>query len=436
MSVAEDGAQLPGTESAQQRELAEGARMEARAHDRRRRQDEAALRGVRAEMVHVRRDIPGKGSPCHHAQAAGGVPLGNVIDVLPANLLISITRFLTHDLAGIRALGRLTCTCKFFVAKSIREPQAKEEETKPAAATAKKEIAHMNIVGTVAKLAHDVELQGERQLAETETQAQVANVKHAHSQALVAAGNSWLRALWALRQWGRWTKHSADCYTVGGDGATLTVMADPSHRVALGGPPMVMGGVGVVFYAEVEVTVLCPPGGRTSSYSHDIFIGVGRAGLDVGRKWAYRFEEFWGVDGGSGNDDGSLVHADQSSLWAGQQGFGQGDTIGLLLNSAGTLTVYKKGKQVGTDWNGQPEWDSSGEGMSRLGVAAEGLTGELCWAVALQSEWSKGSSLRLTAKPPPAGWRDYAVAAESEATVLREAKEQAEEAGDDYYDDY
>jgi hypothetical protein len=44
------------------------------------------------------------------------------------------------------------------------------------------------------------------------------------------------------------------------------------------------------------------------------------------------------------------------------QGFDEGDVVGLLLDcGAGTLTVKKHGK--------------------RLGVAATGLTGELCWAV-------------------------------------------------------
>jgi hypothetical protein len=50
--------------------------------------------------------------------------------------------------------------------------------------------------------------------------------------------------------------------------------------------------------------------------------------------------------------------------WQGQQGFGTGDVVGLLLDcDAGTLTVKKNGV--------------------RLGVAATGLTGELCWAASM-----------------------------------------------------
>ena len=44
----------------------------------------------------------------------------------------------------------------------------------------------------------------------------------------------------------------------------------------------------------------------------------------------------------------------------------------------------------------------------RLGVVATGLTGQLCWAAAL---YSRGVSLRLTAKLPPAGWREVDLAA-------------------------
>ena len=142
-------------------------------------------------------------------------------------------------------------------------------------------------------------------------------------------------------------------------------------RAALGGAPMVVGGGGagaMVQYAEVELTAM---GGWPT------FIGVGRAGLDVGREWANQMAEFWGMSSG----DGDLCHAGQRTNWAERQNFTQGDTLGLLLDCAqGTLAYYKNGE--------------------RLGVAAEGLTGELCWAAALHE---KGGSLRLTAKLPPAG---------------------------------
>jgi hypothetical protein len=50
--------------------------------------------------------------------------------------------------------------------------------------------------------------------------------------------------------------------------------------------------------------------------------------------------------------------------------FKQGDVVGLLLDcDAGTLTVKKNGR--------------------RLGVAATGLTGEFCWALAMMGVGTK-----------------------------------------------
>jgi hypothetical protein len=75
---------------------------------------------------------------------------------------------------------------------------------------------------------------------------------------------------------------------------------------------------------------------------------------------AFTLDKFWGLYDSSG----SLIHAGGYDQWAAQQGFTQGDVVGLLLDcDAGTLTVKKNG--------------------ARLGVAATGLTGELCWAAAL-----------------------------------------------------
>jgi hypothetical protein len=51
--------------------------------------------------------------------------------------------------------------------------------------------------------------------------------------------------------------------------------------------------------------------------------------------------------------------------WEGQEGFDQGDVVGLLLDcDAGTLTVKKNGR--------------------RLGVAATGLAGEFCWVASMR----------------------------------------------------
>jgi hypothetical protein len=61
------------------------------------------------------------------------------------------------------------------------------------------------------------------------------------------------------------------------------------------------------------------------------------------------------------------------------QGFGVGDVVGLLLDcDAGTLTVKKNGQ--------------------RLGVAATGLTGELCWTVLMVGS----GKVRIAASDPEA----------------------------------
>ena len=58
-----------------------------------------------------------------------------------------------------------------------------------------------------------------------------------------------------------------------------------------------------------------------------------------------------------------------------KQGIEKGETVGLLLRQ-GSLSVYIKGKQVGT--------------------LVTGLTGELVWATDLDG------SVRIARKPPPA----------------------------------
>jgi hypothetical protein len=96
------------------------------------------------------------------------------------------------------------------------------------------------------------------------------------------------------------------------------------------------------------------------------FLGLARPGIDVAASGAYTRAGFWGLFSTTliANPTGLLYHSGEGVRWAGQQSFGTGDVVGLLLDcDAGTLTVKKNGQ--------------------RLGVAATGLTGELCWAVAL-----------------------------------------------------
>jgi hypothetical protein len=184
-------------------------------------------------------------------------------------------------------------------------------------------------------------------------------------------GQPWLRVLGVLLRGSIWSRYSVAGYKVSHGGARITANAEwgspCSGRAALatttGGVSMVVGGdgAGAVHYAEFEN--LC----------RSAYIGVGRPGLDVNRPDASEMEEFWGVDW---DGSGGWMGVD----WDAESAFGQGDTMGLLLDcGAGRLVVYKNG--------------------ARLGVAVTGLTGELCWAVAMNRQ---GDSVRIMGKPPPA----------------------------------
>jgi hypothetical protein len=107
----------------------------------------------------------------------------------------------------------------------------------------------------------------------------------------------------------------------------------------------------------------------------EIMIGVGRPTLDPNREDAYDTADFWGMYSHSG----SIFHNGDVQHWQGQQGYGTGDVLRLLLDSdAGTLTVKKNG--------------------TLLGVAVtSGLTGDLCWAVCCDGT---GNSVRIKALDP------------------------------------
>ncbi len=76
-------------------------------------------------------------------------------------------------------------------------------------------------------------------------------------------------------------------------------------------------------------------------------------------------------------NDGDYGHKGWPGKWASgtKQGIKEGEAVGLLLRQ-GSLSVYIKGKQVGT--------------------MVTGLTGELVWATDLG-----GSSVRIARKPVP-----------------------------------
>ena len=95
---------------------------------------------------------------------------------------------------------------------------------------------------------------------------------------------------------------------------------------------------------------------------------------------------FWGVAGG----DGALWHNDSYAEWDGQQRFGAGDVLGLLLEpEAGTLTVYKNSARLG---------QAVVPGMTLTnGKAVAGLGGGgLCWAASIGTT----GSVELVPKDP------------------------------------
>jgi hypothetical protein len=108
-----------------------------------------------------------------------------------------------------------------------------------------------------------------------------------------------------------------------------------------------------------------------------ILLGLARPGVDVNKETACLTDELVGIC----TQDGSIYTEDAEHHWDGQEGFKEGDVVGLLLDcDAGSLTVKKNG--------------------ARLGVAHTGLTGEWCWA-ATMVEYDDGyhgrSEIRIAA---------------------------------------
>jgi hypothetical protein len=111
------------------------------------------------------------------------------------------------------------------------------------------------------------------------------------------------------------------------------------------------------------------------------FVGLARPDIDVQKVDVWTRDKFWGLH----SNRGALYHEGRCDGWAGQQGFVKGDVVGLLLDcDAGTLTVRKNG--------------------ARLGVAATGLMGEFCWAVALWRSPGCGAVRILAADVAADGW--------------------------------
>jgi hypothetical protein len=304
---------------------------------------------------------------------------GGFFALLTDELLVSVASFILDDAdarTGVVDLGRLSCVCRRLAARSIPEPQLQQQETEHApaqavpknvAARAESALARpgVNVAGAVAKLAIDTAWWADgvsRQRAE---------------------GEPWLRVLWRLRHL-QWRRYSPREYAVDGAGTRLRSKGHSTstrYRVALAGMPMTAGGgATAVHYAEFGGLELRAPAWLTllpSSYR--AAIGVGRPGLDVEKTDGGTSPQFWGWS----TLHGRVFGAHERMSWADWSGYTQGDTLGLLLDcAAGTLTAYKNGARLGM-------------------VVQSGLEGQLCWAASVGG----GSSLEITAKPPPAGWR-------------------------------
>jgi hypothetical protein len=157
-------------------------------------------------------------------------------------------------------------------------------------------------------------------------------------------------------------------YATSEDGALLTSTGNPVFRAALCRERVMSSG-----RSCAEVTVV--------HKGTNMMIGVGRPTLDLGID-AVGSPHFWGIAG----FDGEHYHNDAGQDWEGMQGYGTGDVLRLLLDSdAGTLTVKKNGTLLGM-------------------AVTSGLTGDLCWAVAMyvdeDDEDEEEAAVRIKALDP------------------------------------
>ena len=149
---------------------------------------------------------------------------------------------------------------------------------------------------------------------------------------------------------------------------------------AMGGGGGGGGGGRRLYYAEFAVV-------EKKGYGA-ILVGVvpadaaGRAPQEMNKGWCkHPAAHMWGSNIGCHFQGGSC------SDWPGRDGYGRGDTVGLLLDvEGGTLTAFKNGARLGVV--------VPNESVPSLGA------GPFHWAVDL---FGKGDSVRIDAtKPPPA----------------------------------
>jgi hypothetical protein len=165
------------------------------------------------------------------------------------------------------------------------------------------------------------------------------------------------------------TALSQEHYAVSEDGALLTTIGDPGYHPALCHERVMNSG-----QSCAEVTVV--------HEGTEMMIGVGRPTLDPDTENADDTAHFWGIY----SKGGRLFHNRGSQDWQGQQDYGTGDVLRLLLDSdAGTLIVKKNGTLLGM-------------------AVTSGLTGDLCWAVSMYAdeneEEDRQGSVRIKALDP------------------------------------
>ena len=155
------------------------------------------------------------------------------------------------------------------------------------------------------------------------------------------------------------------CYQTQDEGATLLPVGIAGYRAAKCTGHVMNSGKNC---AEISFV---------GSHSLQVMCGVARPGLDVSRANAWTTEscQFWGY---YRNVRGAMYYGGNAHHWAGQQGYEAEDVLRLLLDSdAGTLTVKKNGVLLGV-------------------AVPEGLTGDLCWAVAVH----RADGVRIKAVDP------------------------------------
>ena len=404
-------------------------------------------------------------------------PPGSILVVLRNELLVSVATFL-----GVKELGRLSQVSKRFTNKRVMQLKETRLVAVTTAAAEAGEPDDEQVV-TIAEAAAATLLDGmaptEGDMRDAQHLARAvgatvwsnAGLRVTQSRPTIQA-ETCLRVLWALRERAAWGRYSPKFYGVEEHlplalsnvprSVSLTAKVWATNwRMALGtvgGAPMVVGPGAGVHYVEVELWNL---GERGEQECGAIYVGVGRPDLDAEKDINHCSPGFWGLE----TSTGTFHHGGASTQWKGMQIFRDGsrwemdpddgylgDKIGLLLDGeAGTLTIYHT---------------TFGQPIKRLGMVAGApagtagelclprLTGELCWAVGMvegprgsrpghpdqldengeildedrDRRGDTGQSVRLTAKPPPLGWRED----ESIAPTPRNVAAWGEAPPDDY----